>query len=192
VVSPNGTVLAKGIERSSGGSGAFQMGQKLGDAFSVAFGAAEAVMGMQTTAGGAMTTVVTAETGVGVVVGVGITALGVAATTHGLSTASNGWNNMLNTNSGKIYKVPGNNTPSGKPYVGRTKQKGPESRGSSDGRNRTDADIIDTYDPANPGEGPYKEQKAMDDNGGLDNLDNVRREVNEERMKELEKKYGPQ
>jgi hypothetical protein len=40
-------------------------------------------------------------------------------------------------------------------------------------------------------EGQYKEQKEMDARGGKDKLDNKRNEVSPERMKELEKKYGP-
>jgi RHS repeat-associated protein len=94
---------------------------------------------------------------------------------------------------GKIYKVPGEKTKSGEPYIGRTKQASPEKRGegATDGRDRTGAEVIDTYDSNKPGEGAYKEQKAIDNEGGVDNLDNKRNEVNKERMKELEKKYGP-
>jgi RHS repeat-associated protein len=94
---------------------------------------------------------------------------------------------------GKIYRVPGEKTQSGDPYIGRTKQASPEKRGegATDGRDRTGAEVIDTYDSNKPGEGAYKEQKAIDNEGGVDKLDNKRNEVNKERMKELEKKYGP-
>ncbi|MGS2764255.1 DUF6443 domain-containing protein [Sinomicrobium sp. M5D2P9] len=93
---------------------------------------------------------------------------------------------------GKIYKVPGNATKSGKPYIGRTKQKSlsARQRGAKDGRDRTKGKVIDTYDPTKPGEGAYKEQKAIDQHKGIENLDNKRNERTPEKMKELEKKYG--
>nr|WP_199081963.1 DUF6443 domain-containing protein [Pedobacter sp. ASV19] len=93
---------------------------------------------------------------------------------------------------GTIYKVPGKETKSGKPYIGRHKHPKPsETRKSKDGRNRKKAEVVDQYNPNDPEEGQFKEQKMMDGHGGLDNLDNKRREVSEERMKELEKKYKP-
>ncbi|CAA7195464.1 DUF6443 domain-containing protein [Chryseobacterium potabilaquae] len=99
-----------------------------------------------------------------------------------------------NTNeTGKIYRVPGDQTESGKPYIGRTKQRSPMERGkgANDGRNRGGkTEIIDKYNPKNSGEGAYKEQKAIDKEGGLEKLDNKRNEVRPERMKELEKRYG--
>ena len=112
---------------------------------------------------------------------------------NGAKVARTSANSKANEKSGKIYKVPGSNTKSGKPYIGRTKQKTPEQRGKSgkpDGRDRKDAEVIDTYDPTKKGEGPYKEQKQMDKEGGLENLDNKRNEVTPANMKELEKKYG--
>lgn len=50
--------------------------------------------------------------------------------------------------SGKIHKVPEEKTESGKPYFGRTKQSSPAKigEGAKDGRDRTDAEIIDRYD----------------------------------------------
>jgi RHS repeat-associated protein len=96
------------------------------------------------------------------------------------------------TQDGKIYRVPGEKTKTGKPYVGRTKQESPAKRGegAKDGRDRKDAEVIDKYDSSKAGEGAYKEQKAIDKNGGVKNLDNKRNEVSAKRMKELEKKYG--
>jgi len=93
---------------------------------------------------------------------------------------------------GKIYRVDGNKTSSGKPYIGRTKQSSPaqRGRGAGDGRDRTDAEIIEKYDSSKPGAGSYKEQKAIDKAGGVKNLDNKRNEVNPNRMKDLENKYG--
>ncbi|WP_246029404.1 RHS repeat domain-containing protein [Pedobacter nototheniae] len=98
---------------------------------------------------------------------------------------------MLKSNEkkGTIYKVPGGATKSGKAYVGRHNKSTPQkTRKSKDGRDRTKAEVIDHYDPNNKEEGQYKEQKAIDENGGVQNLDNKRREVSEERMKEIEKK----
>jgi RHS repeat-associated protein len=97
------------------------------------------------------------------------------------------------TETGKIYLTPGERTKSGLPYAGRTTQETVEKRGQNarDGRVRKNEDQVDTYDPNNPGEGAYKEQKVLDDAGGVENTDNKRREVSKERMKELEKKYGP-
>jgi RHS repeat-associated protein len=140
-------------------------------------------------------------TGVGAPVGAPIAIAGTAVASTGAATAVVGSTLVLNStanqqagyNYGKIYKVPGSSTPSGKPYVGRTKQKTPEKRGKSgkpDGRNRADAEVVDTYDPNNKGEGAYKEQKQIDKSGGVDNLDNKRNEVKPEKMKELEKTYG--
>ncbi len=92
---------------------------------------------------------------------------------------------------GKIYKTPGSRTASGKPYIGRTKKTIKERQaGSKDGRTRKEEDVIDEYDPNAPGEGAYKEQKAIDREGGIKNLDNKRNERTPEKMKELEKKYG--
>jgi RHS repeat-associated protein len=79
---------------------------------------------------------------------------------------------------GTIYKVPGTATKSGKPYIGRHKHPDPaKTRKSKDGRDRTKAKVIDNYDPDNVQEGRTKEQKAIDDNGGVDNLDNKRNEI---------------
>ncbi|MEP3445852.1 MAG: RHS repeat-associated core domain-containing protein, partial [Flavobacteriaceae bacterium] len=95
-------------------------------------------------------------------------------------------------NTGKIYKVDGGATTSGKPYIGRTQQSSPAARGRNarDGRDRTNAAVIDTYDPTKPGQGAYKEQKAIDAEGGVKNLDNKRNERTPAKMEELEKKYG--
>ena len=79
---------------------------------------------------------------------------------------------------GTIYEVPGEGTPSGKPYVGRHKRPDPaKTRRSPDGRNRSKATIIDEYDADNPMEGRMREQDAIDERGGIDNLDNKRNEI---------------
>ena len=85
---------------------------------------------------------------------------------------------------GKVYKVPGEDTPSGKPYVGRTQQAQPKDRGKADGRDRTNAEIIDRYDPAVPGAGRQAEQKGMNKNGGKENLDNKRDEIRKDKWED--------
>jgi RHS repeat-associated protein len=88
--------------------------------------------------------------------------------------------------SGEIY-VTGPQA-SGKPYVGKTTQ-GVDKRMQTRTDGRTGpAEAVDKYKTGE--EGDYKEQKEMDKRGGKDNLDNKRKQVSEERMKELEKKYG--
>ncbi|MBE7451263.1 MAG: hypothetical protein HS111_20930 [Kofleriaceae bacterium] len=80
-------------------------------------------------------------------------------------------------NCGKVYKVDGSNTPSGKPYVGRTKQSSPARRGKRDGRDRKDAKIVDTYDEGDTAAGRRAEQRAINREGGVDSLDNKRNEI---------------
>ena len=86
---------------------------------------------------------------------------------------------------GKIYKVGGDKTPSGKPYVGRTIQPTPRSRGSRDGRDRSDAEIVDTYDPEDLASGRAAEQGAINREGGVDALDNKRNEVRPDDWEDL-------
>jgi hypothetical protein len=82
------------------------------------------------------------------------------------------------TGDGTIYKVPGTATPSGKPYIGRHNKPEPQkTRASTDGRDRTQAEVIDTYDTSKPMEGRVKEQAAIDAEGGVPNLDNKRNEI---------------
>ena len=74
---------------------------------------------------------------------------------------------------GSIYRVPGEATTSGKPYVGRHDGPNPaKDRKSPDGRDRTQAEVIDGYDPSVPGAGAEAEQLQIDLHGGIDNLDN--------------------
>jgi RHS repeat-associated protein len=163
----------------------------------VILGSGEMAAGGTIAAGGLVATasVVGAPGGIPATIGGGALALkgAATATVGGIVVLNASANKAAGYNYGKIYKVPGSDTPSGKPYVGRTKQKTPEQRGKSgkpDGRNRADAEVVDTYDPNNKGEGAYKEQKQIDKAGGVDNLDNKRNEVKPEKMKVLEKTYG--
>jgi len=104
-----------------------------------------------------------------------------SSTVQSSQSLQNTPNTVQNThteNNGAIYKVPGDATKSGKPYIGRHNKPNPQqTRKSNDGRDRTKAEVIDTYDPNKPAEGRNKEQKAIDDNGGVENLDNKRNEI---------------
>ena len=84
--------------------------------------------------------------------------------------------NIAKGEEGVVYKVSGKDTPSGEPYIGRTSHPdGPPGRGKVDGRDRTNAEIVDKYTTTK--EGKVKEQKAMDVNGGVKKLDNKRNEI---------------
>jgi hypothetical protein len=86
-----------------------------------------------------------------------------------------------NGNSGTIYKVPGEATESGKPYIGRHNQPDPaKTRKSNDGRDRTKAEVVDTYNAADKQEGRTKEQQQIDQRG-LQNLDNKRNEIRKDK-----------
>ncbi|PRQ10120.1 putative deoxyribonuclease RhsC [Enhygromyxa salina] len=86
-------------------------------------------------------------------------------------------NAATSTAGGKVYRVPGEKTPSGKPYIGRTKQKNPGKRGRRDGRDRRGADVIDSYDPSDTVAGRRAEQNAINREGGVNDLDNKRNEI---------------
>lgn len=69
---------------------------------------------------------------------------------------------------GTIYRVPGEFTTSGKDYIGRHNKPTPQqTRRSDDGRDRTQAEVVDRYDPNKPMEGRIKEQEQMDVRGGV-------------------------
>ena len=185
------TPLVEGVKLQEPTSRAESAGQIAGHAISVGQGVWEMGAGAGAAGGSATAGLATSPSGVGLLAGAAGTAGGLVISAHGMSTALNGLNNMLNSD-GKVYKVPGEDTESGKPYIGRSKQKSPSKRGKSDGRDRSNAEIIDEYDSKNPGEGAYKEQRAIDREGGIDNLDNKRNEVrpDSKRAKDLDKKYG--
>jgi RHS repeat-associated protein len=82
---------------------------------------------------------------------------------------------------GTIYKVPGSATASGKPYIGLHNKPNPaKTRKSKDGRDRTKAKVVDTYNASDTQEGRTKEQQQIDQNGGVSNLDNKRNEIHKE------------
>jgi len=93
----DGKPLAQLVSREENGTSSFKSGQAVGDAISLVQGVAEATVGAATALGGAVAAVVTSPTGVGAVAGTGVAALGVAATAHGLSTAKNGLNHLVNS-----------------------------------------------------------------------------------------------
>jgi RHS repeat-associated protein len=79
---------------------------------------------------------------------------------------------------GTIYRVPGSATRSGKPYIGRHNKPNPaKTRRSNDGRDRSKAEVVDTYNASDTQEGRTKEQQQIDQNGGVQNLDNKRNEI---------------
>jgi RHS repeat-associated protein len=84
---------------------------------------------------------------------------------------------------GTIYRVPGSGTKSGKPYIGRHNKSNPaKTRQSNDGRDRSQAEVVDTYNASNPQEGRAKEQQQIDQNGGVQSLDNKRNEIRKDKQ----------
>jgi RHS repeat-associated protein len=163
------------VPRPTGGDSDFQFGQFVGDTLSLAAAGYEASLGGGLLVGGgaATGTVVAAELGVPAAV-VGGVAIGHAALFGGSAAINLSKNNA---DLGSIYKVPGSATPSGKPYIGRHNKPDPaKTRRSRDGRDRTQAEVIDNYEPGNTQEGRVKEQ-AQIDKRGLGNLDNKRNEI---------------
>jgi hypothetical protein len=84
---------------------------------------------------------------------------------------------VLVHNVGVIYMVPGSGTPSGLPYIGRTSNFAARQQYSGDGRDRSQAQPIDEYPEDDIQAGRQAEQQAIDEYGGIDNLDNLRNEI---------------
>jgi RHS repeat-associated protein len=80
-------------------------------------------------------------------------------------------------NDGVIYRVPGNATGSGKPYIGRSDDLAQRTRNANDGRDRSQAEIIGTYPKGDINAARRAEQQAINNNGGVPNLDNRRNEI---------------
>ena len=76
-----------------------------------------------------------------------------------------------------IYEVPGSGTPSGKPYVGSGLTDGARRQFAGDGRDRTQSSLVRRVPES---QRRPAEQQAMNDRGGVDNLDNKRNEVRRE------------
>lgn len=63
-------------------------------------------------------------------------------------------------------------------YVGRHNQSNPAvTRRSRDGRDRTQAEVVDTYNSSDKQEGRVKEQQKIDALGGVKKIDNKRNEI---------------
>lgn len=86
---------------------------------------------------------------------------------------------------GVIYRVAGDKTPSGKPYVGSSDDLAKRNRTARDGRDRTDAEIVGTYPKGDRDARRVAEQKAINDNGGVARLDNKRNEIAESKWEEF-------
>ena len=76
------------------------------------------------------------------------------------------------------YEVPGDRTPSGRSYVGRTKHDNVSKRGSRDGRKRQDEDKIGET-TGDLQKDKIQEQKNINEAGGVKKLDNKRNEIKE-------------
>lgn len=163
-----------GAGRVGGRNADFRFGQFVGDVLSVPAGVIVTETGLGPTVLGV---VGAPETGGA---SLAVTAGGVVMVAAGSSAVVNGAGNVgvyLSKELGSIYQVPGSATPSGKPYVGRHNKPDPaRTRRSNDGRDRTQAEVIENYDSSNTYEGRVKEQKHIDANG-LENLDNKRNEI---------------
>jgi RHS repeat-associated protein len=78
---------------------------------------------------------------------------------------------------GCVYCVKGDKTSSGKDYVGSTDNLDQRKKDTSDGRDREGAEVIDSYPKGDREERRTKEQRAINDRGGVENLDNRRNEI---------------
>jgi RHS repeat-associated protein len=89
---------------------------------------------------------------------------------------------------GCIYRCDGvsegQETPSGKPYVGSADDKKKRAQTARDGRDRENAETIGEYKKGDRKGRQEAEQKGMNENGGKDNLDNKRNEVREDKWKD--------
>ena len=85
---------------------------------------------------------------------------------------------------GCIYCVSGENTESGKEYIGSTDDLGARQRDKSDGRDREGAEIVSSYPKGDREARQNAEQNAINDRGGRDALDNRRNEVRPSRWEE--------
>ncbi len=101
---------------------------------------------------------------------------GGASSTGNISAGSGGGAKCF-PEQGVIYKVPGNKTPSGKPYIGRSDNMPNRIKGARDGRDRTGAEPVGSYPKGDVKAGRVAEQKAINENGGVRNLDNKRNEI---------------
>ncbi len=78
---------------------------------------------------------------------------------------------------GVIYRVPGVDTESGRPYIGSSDDLEVRTKTAKDGRNRKDADRIGAYPVGDREARRWAEQQGIEDNGGISQLDNRRNEI---------------
>ena len=78
---------------------------------------------------------------------------------------------------GCIYCVKGDKTKSGDDYIGSSDDLAKRAKEKRDGRNREGADVVGDYKKGDMQGRRNAEQKAINDRGGVDNLDNKRNEV---------------
>jgi hypothetical protein len=128
-----------------------------------------------------------------------VTVVGVTAAAASLYLADKAWNMMHSDSSGEtaatpelhgplapgskdsdlgcIYCVSGDKTPSGLPYVGSADDKDKRARTATDGRDRDGAEIRGTYPKGDRETRQNEEQKEINNQGGVNELDNKRNEV---------------
>jgi RHS repeat-associated protein len=163
-----------GAGRKESSSEGYNKGQVLGDLAAVYVGEQEAEAG----AGGEVLSLLGDGAGVGELGHV----LSGAAIVQGATAIATGGIHLLKE-TGTIYRVPGQSTPSGRPYIGRHNQPDPaKTRKSPDGRDRTKAKVVDKYNAKNTQQGRVKEQQHID-RRGLKNLDNKRNEIRKTKKK---------
>ena len=78
---------------------------------------------------------------------------------------------------GVFYRVVGSKTPSGKPYVGSADDLEKRSKTAKDGRDREGAKVVGTYKKGDKADRRRAEQQAIENEGGVDALDNKRNEI---------------
>jgi len=88
------------------------------------------------------------------------------------------------TERGVIYRVAGDKTDSGKPYIGSANDLEKRAKTARDGRDRTDAEVIGSFPIGDRKARRKAEQQAIIDNGGVRNLDNKRNEIAPSKWKE--------
>lgn len=82
-----------------------------------------------------------------------------------------------NVDEGVIYRVVGSKTESGKPYIGSANDLPVRAKTARDGRDRTDAEVVGTFPKGDWEARRAAEQRAINANGGVANLDNYRNEI---------------
>lgn len=78
---------------------------------------------------------------------------------------------------GVVYRVPGEGTPSGRPYIGSSDNWDQRQKFSGDGRDRSMGEQIGRYPKGDNNARKNAEQNGIDDEGGLSKTDNKRNEI---------------